>query len=134
VIPDGQKIVSDYLRGHSLLSALDLRIVGHPPENTDDPWVFVLETAAPERPNLRGDHVVDFWFDLNCYAGVDGGLPEVVYIKRAVREAINQMPASSHDGAVVSRTKVGDGMRLDDPHFDPPRERYVLSAMITMHS
>ena len=130
VIPYAQKIVSDYLREHDDVGG---RVVSTPPDGDKrgTSWVMVTQLAAPQDPTSRHDHLVEFYFQIDCYAGATGGLPEALTLGGDVRAAIVAMPDRRHDDAVVTATQIT--VRPLDPDTDDGARRanrVVLTASV----
>jgi hypothetical protein len=73
---------------------------------------------------------------LDCYGGSDRNKAEreSSLVARTLRESLDQMPLSSHEGAVVTAVRFGSMPGdVPDPDFDPPRKRIPLDAFITLH-
>jgi len=134
--PYAEKVISDYLREDPGVAALvDRRVVGKTPASTDNPWVRVTELDDRAVGGSRSDHLHEFYFQFDCYAGKDGGQPEANLLKRTVRKALVEMSEADHEGAVVSGVDIRGSARLPDDDVDEPaRERFVLTANVWMHS
>jgi hypothetical protein len=136
VIPAGHKIVSDYLRGHSGLVELGARVVSKTPDEDKRgaPWVRVTQLDAPDRSVPVG-HLFEFYFQLDCYAGSEGGMPEADLLARTVCTALNALNGANYSdqGAVLtgSHSNAGRGGRDDD--LTPAREYYLATASVWMH-
>lgn len=134
--PSGQKIVSDYLREHPKLVELDARVVTKTPDEgkRDLPWVRITQLDAPDRtPPV--DHLTEYYFQLDCYAGAEGGMPEADLLTRSVRAALAELNGANYSdqGAVITgtRTNAGRGGRDDD--LKPAREFFLSTALVWMH-
>lgn len=107
--------------------------VGHrTPSSTTDPWVQVhlLENIPDPRSRpiwLRRAHL-----QLDCYAGEGQRLPVATELAADVERALMDMPTASHDGAVVAGVKVTGNRPLADLDFEPPRDRVIVTATVTM--
>jgi len=114
VIPDAEKIVSDYLRGHASITPLSTRFVAHtPPEGKrDTSWVRVQELADPYTNGVA--HLVEFTLQLDVYAGESGGQPEVKSIAGTVRAALEGLPGK-YGTDVITGVRVNGGPRRTDP-------------------
>lgn len=141
MIPYAEKVVSDYLRENDALAAIvGRRVVGKTPGDetggTDQPWVRVTQLDATAVGGSRHDHLVEFYFQFDAYAGADGGQPEANLLARTLRQALVEMPdASLDDGAVATGVDIRGMARIPDEEIDEPaRERFVLSVAIWMHS
>jgi hypothetical protein len=133
VIPDGERILGDYLREHP---GVGVRIRTTPPKDTTPPWVMLVEQDGPQGD--EADHLVPFYFQLDCYAGLNEGMPEVKAAVRAVREALTTARNVSVDGAVISSCRILGQRRLPDPGLKDQngddRQRVILTARVWMHS
>lgn len=142
MIPDIEKITSDYLRAHPDVEDLvGRRVVAYPPDEKrrSTPWVRITLLDAPSPPRSSTDHLIRFLVQFDCYAGEDRpgethGQPEANLLARTVRAALLGMPAASHDGAVVTDVRFAGMIRLPDTNFEPARERVALTTEIYAHS
>jgi hypothetical protein len=133
VIPDGEKITGKFLRERPAMTNLGARVVGKTPEDTSTPWVRLTQLDAKSVGGHRSDHLVEFYFQLDCYAGEEGGQPEASLLTRTVREELTQrMVAASHTGAVVTGVDVRSAPRIPDRDWEPARERFVMTVLIWM--
>lgn len=131
MIPYGQKLISDYLRGHAAIAALGSRVVSKVPESTGTAWIQVTQIAADDEAEPI-DHLIGFHMQLDCYAGADGGLPEADLLARTVRAALHDM-AGTHAEGVVSGVRILGHSRVPDTDFKPARERLVLDVQMFAH-
>lgn len=138
MIPYAQKVVSDFLRPR-----LAVRVVAHPPAegDRDEPWIQVTQLDAPQAPNDPADRLVEFYFQFDCYAGADGGMPEAERISRTLRDHLHLMPGQhdaptvDDDAVVVSCvTIIGASSQPDTDAFEPARDRFVVTASVYAHS
>lgn len=138
VIPDAEKLTRDFLVQHDAVEALGTRIVGDTPSSVSASWVRLTQINAPSDPTSTVDHLVPFFFQLDCYSSKEGigGSPqkEASLIGRTIRAALQEMPDSSHTGAVVSRVRITRDSRQPDTDLEPARERRILSALVYMHA
>ena len=121
--PDVEKIVSDYLRTHADIVALNTRIVGKTPDNKSTSWVRVTKLDNPQvnQPNwLRA-----FLLQLDCYAGATGGQPEANLLARTVEAVVWTLPNAG--------VTILGGPRDLDTDLEPARDRVITSADIRMH-
>ncbi len=126
-IPNGEKIVADYLRTIAGVP----RVVNKTPRDQGTAWVHLTQLNAPSETSA--DYLIRFLFQLDCYAGDSGGRPEASALAIVVRAALEQMPDAALDGAVVSKTRnIGHASNPDEV-FDPDRERIILSQYVWMH-
>lgn len=128
----GQKILSDYLREHDDVGG---RVVSHPPDgnNRASSWIMVTLLSAPQDEDSLHDWYIEFYFQIDCYAGATGGLPEAFTLGGHVRDAIVEMPATGHDDAVVTATKIY-GYNPDlDTDMEPARDLVRITASCWMH-
>lgn len=132
MIPDPEAILTTYLESH--VTPLGATIVDLTPDDLGAPWVRLTLLDAPS--DGIPDHLVAAYVQLDCYAGQDAGEDaheDASLIARTVRAALVTIHEADHDGAAVSGCRI-DGMpRMPDPAFEPPLERYVLTATVWMH-
>jgi hypothetical protein len=133
VIPDMEKVVSDYLRADPNVQAVASRIVGKTPATTTEPWVRVTQLDAANDPTSRVEHLIAYLMQFDCYAGSEGGQPEANLLGRIVRASLILMPGV-HDSVVVSSTRIVSDPRIPDTDFEPARERRILTARIHAHA
>lgn len=134
MVPDAEKIVSDYLRENPAVAAIvGRRVVGKTPSSISEPWVRLTQIDDPSVDGHRSDHLIAFNLQLDCYAGAEGGQPEATNLSRAVREALRVMPSASLD-AVVTGVDAHHGFRSPDADYEPARERVIRLATVYMHS
>lgn len=132
--PDAEKIISGYLRTAPAMTALSARVVGKTPATTTDPWVRVTQLDDRAVGGHRSDHFHEFYLQFDCYAGHDGGQPEASTLARTVRALLVDAPAASLD-AVVNGVDIRSQARIPDSDVDEPaRERFVITALVWMHS
>lgn len=134
MIPDGEKVAGKYLREHDSIEALSARVVGKTPESTATPWIRLTELDAPSVGRHRSDRLIEFYFQLDCYAGKDGGQPEAKLLMRTARAVLGEMPAATHDGVRVTGVDIRGSRRLPDGDFEPARERVILTALVWMRN
>lgn len=128
MIPDGEKLVSNYLRAYP---GMDSRFVGKTPSDLSSSWVRVTQLDAPSGVP---DHLVEFYFQLDCYATIEGGQPEANELGRKVRAALELMPGA-HDEGVVTGTMINGDARVPDTEMgEPARERKILTVTVWAHS
>lgn len=136
MIPNGEKVIADYLREHDDVAAIvGRRVVSKTPENTDSPWVRYTQIDAPSTGSPH--HLIEFYFQFDCYAGKDGGQPEASLLARTVCTALAEIDGEDYqaDGAVVKGVRPNAGLRNPDSDpFTPARERFVSTALVWMHA
>ena len=131
LIPDAEKLVSDYLRDVPEVEAIvGRRIVGKTPEAVAEPWVRLTQLSAPSDPTSRVDHLVAFLLQLDCYAGKDGGQPEANLLGSTVRAALMSGDLLT-DG--ISRARIVGDARIPDVTYEPARERRILTVKVWIH-
>lgn len=137
LIPDAEKVVSNYLREHEAVAAACPRIVatmpGESTGGTSSAWVRVIELAGSAQSDSKADHLITFLLQFDCYAGATGGQPEAKLIARTVRAALNDMPGT-HEGGVVTSARIVGWRRLPDTDLEPARERVIVTATVVMHA
>lgn len=124
MIADGEKLVGKYLR-----DVAGLRIVGKTPTVISSPWVRLTLLDAPQAEGSTADHLVAFYFQLDCYAGVTGGQPEATGQALAARAAIVDIPNHVHDLGVVTASRINGQTRVPDEQLDA-RDRVILTATV----
>jgi hypothetical protein len=133
--PYAEKILSDWLRAHVELAEIDgVRVVGKTPEDDATPWVRLTQLDAQSQGSPH--RLVEFYVQLDCYAGVEGGQPEANRLAQAVFAALADLDGANHqaEGAVVTASRPNMGLRRpDDDGFNPARERFVSTAFVHMH-
>jgi hypothetical protein len=77
-------------------------------------------------------------FQCDCYSGSEGGLPEAAALAGAVRDALVHISEASHEGAVVTGSRIDNGFLLlrDPALFDrngDPRDRVIVTATVYLH-
>lgn len=133
LILDGEKLVSQLLRVHANVAALNTRIVGKTPTQTASSWVRLTQLDARNAPGSRAEHLIDYLFQADCYAGADGGQPEASLLGRTIRAALHEMAGFSNAEAVVTSVRFNGMVRIPDTEFEPARERVILTATVHMH-
>jgi hypothetical protein len=135
-IPNGSKIIGNYLRSHPLVVAMETRIVGKSPAETSHSWVRLSQIGAPSVNGNRPGHLYEFLFQLDCYAGSDGGQPEATDLAIAVHDALAAFELSNYrsNGAVVTGSDPNMGGFALDTDLEPARERFISTATVWMHS
>jgi Protein of unknown function (DUF3168) len=133
MIPDGEAVVGAYLRSHSAIKALGARVVGKTPGDTTKPWVRVTQLDDPAVGDSRSEHLIEWFGQLDCYAGKDGGQQGASLLRRTVREALSVAYKADLEGAVVTGVRFTSCPRIPDTDFEPARERYALSIVAWMH-
>lgn len=126
MIPDGEKLLSNYLR-----DLIGVRVVGKTPATVEEPWIRVTQLDAPQSD--VADHLIGFYCQLDIYAGADGGQPEAKDIAADVREALRDIGSAEHTDAVVSGARVNGVARIPDTDLEPARERVVMTTTIWAH-
>jgi hypothetical protein len=137
ISPDAEKVVSDYLRAHPDIVALGTRIRGSMPDTTEQSWVRVLQIDARQGADDTTYHLVDYYLQFDCYAGLGGGQREASELARTVSSALARIGESSHSGAVVTGSRIAGGFRDPDPdltdEFGNDRERVIVSGVFWIH-
>lgn len=133
-VPDIEKLVSDHLRGY-----LGVRVVGQPPASKDTSWIQVVQLNASQGD--QADHLVEFYLQLDCYAGKDGGQPEANQLARQARAVlvnlngkVDYTVGGNPESAVIGRIEINGDARIPDGDFEPSRERRILTCSVWGHS
>lgn len=124
---DVEKLIADYLRDET-----GLRVRATPPNDRASAWVQLTEIGAPQDPNSRVYHHVHHYLQLDCYAGIDGGVPEANAVAEAVIESLMTL-GGVQDGAVVTFVRIEGSLRDLDVEEEPARDRRVVTATVGMH-
>lgn len=136
MIPNTEKILTDYLNDHDAIQALGAKAVSRTPRSTGDPWICINQLDPRAADGGDADYLIAALFQLDCYAGndsgVEGGQEEASLLMRTVRAALVEMKGDQGD-AVVSVVRFGPCPRLPDTDFEPALERYALEATIYIH-
>lgn len=133
MVPDGEAVIGDYLRNHAAVKALGARVLGQTPGDTTAPWVRVTQLDNPAVGDSRSEHLIEWFGQLDCYAGKDGGQAGASLLMRTVREALGVAYLADIEGAVVTGVRFVSCPRIPDTDFEPARERYALSVIAWMH-
>jgi hypothetical protein len=123
MVPDTERIVSDYLRTHADITALSTRIVGKTPDNKSTSWVRVTELSAPQVN--QPDHLIEAMIQFDCYAGATGGQPEANTLARTVRAVLGTLPNAG--------VRILGGPRGVDTDLEPARDYKILTALVWVH-
>jgi hypothetical protein len=135
LIPDGEKLVSGYLRTHDAIEALGARVAGTTPSSLSNPWLKVTQLDAVDAPNTPFEYLTDHLFQIDCYASnvKDGGQAEANLLARTTRAALKDLEAEMVDDIQVTQVRFVGMARIPDTDFEPARERVILSAEVRMH-
>lgn len=136
-IPDVDHIIGAHLNAHPDVQAIagTGRVVNKTPKSTDAPWIRLTQLDA--RASHRSEHLIEAYFQLDCYsskAGLNGSQQaDAARLALAARAVWMDMRAADLD-AVVAGVEIRGHARIPDNDFEPARERYVLSAVVRLHS
>jgi hypothetical protein len=131
LIPDIEKIVTDYLRAHADIVALNTRIRVTPPDDKSTSWVKVTKLSAPSVNSP--DHLIEYMTQFDCFAGESGGVPEVNTLSRTVRAVVKSMEGVT-GAATITGVHFQDGPRNVDPDLEKARDRVTMTAFIWAHA
>jgi hypothetical protein len=129
-VPDIEKIVSNILRTHADIVALNARVVGKTPDDKSTPWVRVTELDSPQIN--QPEWLISFLVQFDCYAGATGGQPEATNLARAVRAVLTAAPGAQ-SGGVISGVRNLGGPRQLDTDLEPARDYKIHTAEIFAH-
>lgn len=132
MIVDCEALITAALNDAPELQALGAHVVGATPDSTEAPWVKLTQVTARDS-SKRLDWLITFTLQFDCYAGADGGKPEANDLARTVRALLRELPATGAPGGVVTEVEFISMPHLPDDDFSPARERYALTADITVH-
>lgn len=136
MIPDGEAVVSTYLRAHPDVEALGARVAGRTPSSISRPWVRLTQLDATNDPTVRPEHIINFMFQLDCYAGSDHDTAqaEASLLGRTVRDVLDRMPEEYQGPETISKVRFVSMPRTPDVGLEPARERVILTATVWMHA
>lgn len=127
-IPNAERVIADYLRSWSGIP----RVVNKTPDDQTDAWIKLTQLNAPSETEPV-DWLIRFMFQVDVYAGKDGGRPEANSLGAAVRAALKEIPGGTDDAVVTGSSCVGDAS-VPDTSFTPARERKSLTFYFWMHA
>lgn len=134
---DAVALVRGYLLEHPKVEALVGERVGQksPREkDRDEPWVRITQLdATNETGTTKVEHLVSYYLQLDCYAGVDNWFSEAWDLNTAVRAALVAMPDAEFEEAVVTMVGIASNPAPPDTDLEPARERSILEAEILAH-
>lgn len=120
--PDIERTLTDALRAHADIIALNTRIRVTPPDDKSTSWVQVTVISA--RQVNHPDHLTEFMVQLNCVAGATGGVPEANTLQRTVRAVL---------GTLTPPASIVGIHRDQDTDMEPARDWVALTALIWAH-
>lgn len=133
-IPDTKALAVAYLLADpDIQEVVGDRVGTRTPANTDNPWIRLHQIGDASGFPL---HLISVHLQFDCYGGADRNKAEAEssLVARTLREVLDRMPQSAHEGAVVTAVRFGSMPGdVPDPAFDPPRKRIPLDAFITLH-
>jgi hypothetical protein len=138
MIPDAERILGAYLDGHTDLIALGARVAGSTPPSHVDPWVRVVQLDALDRTGV--EHLIDYLMQFDCFAGDDAtrahaAQREASDLARTVRAALKAAQGQTLESVVICDVRFTGMLRNPDTAAaEPARERWVLTASISMHA
>jgi hypothetical protein len=132
VIPDAEAIVGRYLREDPNILALDARVVGRTPRSTTGPWIRLTQLDARAISGTEADHLIDFYLQLDGFAGTEGDQELASRLVRSARSSLRGMRGEVED-VVVTDVRFGVFSHVPDRSFTPEVERYVLDAFVYIH-
>lgn len=133
MIPDGKKITADYLRVHSAVAALGVRVVGKTPDDRETPWVRVTQVDARNTPGSIPLHLINYMLQLDCFVGEGAGQPQARNLANTVLDALDQMPGVRSGKTVSAAYPVGM-TELFSTDFEPARDYVALTAEVLIHA
>ncbi len=134
-IPFMEKVVVDFLTGRSPIEAIVADRIGtKTPRTLDKPWVRVSLLDDPPVPGSTADYLIASYFQVDCFAGKDGGQILAGSLARAVRSSFGDIAAVAHEGAVVTGAKVHGSRPLPDTDLDETIDRYIVTVTIWAHA
>lgn len=127
---DAELVTVTYLDG-----ILDAAVVPETPDDTSEPWVKVIQIDSAQISGMDADTFNVYFLQLDCYPSGDGveHQEEASDLARETRAALVAMPDATHTDAVVTAVRFGGSRRMPDEEFEPPRQRYIISANVYAH-
>lgn len=126
-IPNGSKVLANYLRSVDGTP----RVVNKTPEDLTDPWVRLSMLGSPSETEPV-DHLIRFMFQVDVFAGQDGGRPEANDLAALVRDAIKAIPGQTEE-AVSSGSECINDSDATDSSLSPAREYRTQTWYVWMH-
>lgn len=138
LLPNVEAIVGDALRNHPDIAAIGARVAGSTPATITLPWIRVTQLDMPDAGNSL-EHLVSPMVQLECYAGkaatnAHAGQMEAWRLKATARAILAGLKGSVTNGAVVTGVVFTGDARIPDTAMEPARERYILTADVTLHA
>lgn len=142
MIPDGERVVSNFIREHPDVQEITASVSGGTPADIEQPWVRVTQLGAPNDPSSPVEHLIAFLIQLDCYAGGkdgtagEGGQPQAKRLARVVRAALtDDLPGAAdlYEDTIVTSARIVGHTRVPDTEIQPARERVTLTARVHMH-
>ena len=129
---NAEKLIAIALRADPALS--DARFVATTPSRTDTPWVRITQLDATDDATSSVERWIEYYLQLDIYAGADGGVPEANNLNRLCRLSLKALQGTTlGTDAVVSEVRFTSNPRIPDSDVDEPaRERFVLDTTIPM--
>jgi hypothetical protein len=130
MIPDAEAILYEHLSAEPTVAAIvGERVSDSTPRSTTEPWLRITQLDAPGDVI---DHLIAFYFQLDCYGGSDEGEAhsQASLLARTVRASLMGMPQTRP----VSGVRIDGDSRYPDPDFEPARERRILTATVWAHA
>jgi hypothetical protein len=134
LIPDGKRLVADYLRSHSSITALSARVVGKSPEDRSTPWIRVTQIDAQNAAGSLPEHLISYLLQFDCFVAPTEGHPQARTLAHTVR-AIFSPPNTPlmAGGATVSGVRFVNEAELTDSNTEPATEYVALTAEAFIH-
>src|SRR4051812_34534148 len=94
IIADAEMIVGKYLRDHP---DIDSRVASKLPASFTQSWVRVTQLDASNHPDSPVEHLISYFFQLDCYAGTSNDVgfnaqQQASELSRRVRAALHALP------------------------------------------
>jgi len=129
-------LLRSYLLEDEAVTAITTQIAHSSPAESDRvrPWVRITQLdARNETRDERIEHLVNYYMQLDCYAGANNRFTEAEDLNRAVRAALVRMPEHTLEGVVVSSVVVASNPAPADTDLTPARQRFILEVEILAH-
>ena len=137
MIPNIENILTNYLRNHASITALNARVVQKPPAKKDTPWIEVQKLDDPDVGAAQVEYLINFMVQFDCYAsanrvsdGLGGGPPEATTLALTTRAVLKALQDTTEGGARFTAVRFLGGLRIADEALD----REIVTATFHCHS
>lgn len=135
MIPFMEEILVGYLGQVPAVTAIaGERIATKPPRSTKEAWIRITVLDDPPAGRSSADHLIEFYAQIDCFAGQEGDETTSSTLARTVRAALKEIADAAFDKAVVTGARVEGSRNLPDESMSPPIDRHIVTATIWAHS